>query len=190
MSLAEETIQRLLTLRADAPDNPSPPLSIRQIQKSVFELVQPIASHQRVTVEMNDCEDLTGFDRLLNDGGSIVGALLNLVLNAMEAAGPGGTVKIATHLLGDRSGTVEWNVQDNGPGPTSEIAATMFEPFATTKPEGVGLGLAMCKRIAQRQGGDVNWTRLEGWTIFKLRLGGDLDGHPIRDEVEPIETKI
>ena len=175
MTLAEETIQRLLTLRADAPDNPSPPMSIRQIYESVRELVQPTASHQRVAIEMDGYESVSGFDPLLNDGSSIVGALLNLVFNAMEAAGPGGRVKVEAIVLNDGSDTIgsdtmEWRVQDNGPGPTAEIVASMFEPFATTKSEGVGLGLAMCKRIAQRQGGDVNWIRHNDWTVFSMRI--------------------
>ena len=174
MSLAEETIQRLLTLRADAPDTPSPAMTVRQIHESLLGLVQPIASHQCVVLEIERCEETRGGDRLLSDGGSIVGAILNLVLNAMEAARPGGTVKIATQVIGDGSGPIEWKVEDNGPGPAPEIAATMFEPFATTKPEGVGLGLAMCRRIAQRQGGDVLWTRRGDWTVFTMRINGVL----------------
>jgi HAMP domain-containing protein len=87
MTLAEETIQRLLTLRADAPDNPSPPMSIRQIYESVRELVQPIASHQRVVIEMVECEGSDGFDGLLNDGGSVVGALPLTHLDKLSETG-------------------------------------------------------------------------------------------------------
>jgi C4-dicarboxylate-specific signal transduction histidine kinase len=46
----------------------------------------------------------------------------------------------------------------------------MFEPFATTKREGVGLGLAMCRQVAQRLQGDLEWSRHQDWTEFVLRL--------------------
>ena len=61
-------------------------------------------------------------------------------------------------------------IRDNGPGPSTEIEKSMFEPFATTKREGVGLGLAMSKQIAQRQQGDIRWSRDSKWTEFVLRI--------------------
>ena len=167
MKLAEETIQRLLTLKVDSTDIMSAPMTIQQIYEAVREMVQPIASHQRVSFQMNRCCGADG-EIIMDDGSSIVGAIVNLVLNAMEAAGPGGVVEVSAKLLDDLSKTMEWVVQDNGQGPTDEIMETMFEPFATTKREGVGLGLAMCRRIAQRHHGDVNWHRENGRTVFTM----------------------
>jgi len=177
MKLAEESIQRLLTLRVDTADNRTPPMTIMQIHESVRELILPIASHQRVQFEMSECcnaksEKLSEsmMHSSIDDGSSIVGALINLVLNAMEAAGPGGEVSVTTWRFDDECKTMEWVVRDSGPGPTSEMAAVMFEPFATAKREGVGLGLAMCKRVAQRHGGDVDWYRARDRTVFTLRI--------------------
>ena len=180
MKLAEETIQRLLTLRVDATDKMSAPMTIQQIYESVREMVQPIASHRRVLFQMKEYCGPDGkvfgencLKTWVNDGSSIVGAIVNLILNALEAAGPGGVVEVSANMFDDSCKTMEWVVQDNGQGPTEEIVATMFEPFATTKPEGVGLGLAMCRRIAQRHHGDVNWHRENGRTIFTLRIRTD-----------------
>ena len=152
-------------------------MTIQQIYESVREMVQPIASHQRVLFEMKDCCGSDSkefgencFETWVNDGSSIVGAIVNLILNALEAAGPGGVVAVSANMLDDSCKTMEWVVQDNGQGPTEEIVATMFEPFATTKREGVGLGLAMCRRIAQRHHGDVNWHRENGRTNFTIRI--------------------
>jgi signal transduction histidine kinase len=180
MKLAEETIQRLLTLKVDATEKLSAPMTLQQICEAVREMVLPIASHQRVLFQMEDCCGSDGqkvsrdcLETWVDDGSSIVGAIVNLVLNALEAAGPGGAVEVSAKRLDDACKTMEWVVQDNGPGPTQEIVATMFEPFATTKREGVGLGLAMCRRIAQRHHGDVNWHRENGRTTFTLRIRTD-----------------
>ncbi len=179
MKLAEESIQRLLALRVDANEVKSASMTIKQIHDSVRELVQPISTHHRVGFQMHEfCPSVgSDFDRgnweaWVQDGTSIVGALLNLVLNALEAAGPGGAIEVYLTVSGDDSKTMEWTVQDNGPGPTAEIAPMMFEPFASTKREGVGLGLAMCKRIAQRHNGDVHWQRRDGWTVFTFQIRG------------------
>ena len=177
MKLAEESIQRLLTLRVDEPDKMAEPMTIEQIQDSLRELLQPIAVHQRVHFQMHACCDLQNelcslsvLQRSVEDGSSIVGALINLGLNALEAAGPGGAVELSSRVLNDGRAKIEWQVKDNGPGPTAEMAKTMFEPFATTKREGVGLGLAMCKRIAHRHAGDVTWRRQDGWTVFTMTI--------------------
>jgi nitrogen-specific signal transduction histidine kinase len=46
----------------------------------------------------------------------------------------------------------------------------MFDPFATTKPEGVGLGLAMCQRVAEQMQGSITWQRRDDWTEFHMQL--------------------
>ena len=177
MKLAEESIQRLLTLRVDSADKWTPPLTIQQIDESVRDLVQPIANHQRVIFQMQECRgengEALGPDLIhspIDDGGSIVGALINLVLNAIEAAGPGGEVFVTTTRWNDEFKTMQWTVRDNGPGPSEAMASIMFEPFATTKREGVGLGLAMCKRISQRHHGDVQWHRDGNCTVFTMKI--------------------
>jgi signal transduction histidine kinase len=177
MKLAEESIQRLLTLRVDESDKMAEPMTFEQIQDSVRDLLQPIAVHQRVQLQMHACCDLENnlchssvLQHSVKDGSSIVGALINLGLNALEAAGPGGAVELSSRMLNGEGAKIEWQVKDSGPGPTAEIAETMFEPFATTKREGVGLGLAMCKRIAVRHAGDVTWRRKDGWTVFTMTI--------------------
>ena len=177
MKLAEESIQRLLTLRADEPDKMAGLMKLEQIQDSLRELLQPIAVHHRVHLQIhafcdgqNNLCSPSVLQQSIKDGSSIVGALINLGLNALEAAGPGGAVELSSRILNDECVKIEWQVKDNGPGPTAEIAETMFEPFATTKREGVGLGLAMCKRIALRHAGDVTWQRQDSWTVFTMTI--------------------
>ena len=59
-------------------------------------------------------------------------------------------------------------VRDNGPGIAELIQDELFEPFVSTKPEGLGLGLALVRRAAEYLGGHVRWKRENGSTIFEF----------------------
>ena len=61
-------------------------------------------------------------------------------------------------------------VSDTGPGPPPELRESLFDPFVTGKPEGVGLGLALARQVAQAHHGTVSWCREDGWTRFRLVL--------------------
>ncbi|HUJ59769.1 MAG TPA: ATP-binding protein [Kofleriaceae bacterium] len=80
--------------------------------------------------------------------------LLNLVINAMHATPGGGEIAIATARSGE---LVEIAVSDTGCGVPAELRERIFEPFFTTKPsgEGTGLGLALCRRMIEAQGGTI-----------------------------------
>jgi signal transduction histidine kinase len=96
--------------------------------------------------------------------------LMNLVLNAQQAMGPGGRV---TLRLGrdDAAGFGTLDVADNGPGIPAEIRDRLFKPFATTKREGHGIGLALVKRFVDNFGGSVSVESEAGkGTTFHLRL--------------------
>jgi two-component system sensor kinase FixL len=68
-------------------------------------------------------------------------------------------------------GAVELTVSDNGPGFRDDVAARAFEPFVTTKPEGLGVGLAICRSIAEGHGGRlVAETRGDGGVSMTLTL--------------------
>lgn len=78
--------------------------------------------------------------------------VLNLVKNAVEAAGSEGSVRVTVEA---RAGSVAVVVCDDGPGIGAEARAKLFEPFFTTKQRGTGLGLAVSRAIARAHGGDL-----------------------------------
>lgn len=102
------------------------------------------------------------------DGGQLQQLLLNLCLNAIDATPPGGTLTIELFRDG---GDAVLAVSDSGAGISADVLNDLFTPFVTTKPEGVGLGLAICRRIAEdHQGRLTGENRAEGGARFELRL--------------------
>jgi len=103
------------------------------------------------------------------DAGRIERALLNLTLNAIEAAGTGGRVWV--RRAETEVGMIAVCVEDNGPGIEPEVMHKIFNPFFTTKDNGTGLGLAIVHSIADSHGGFVRAaSRPGGGASFVLTL--------------------
>lgn len=97
-------------------------------------------------------------------------ALVNLMKNAAQAMGEGGTLTVRAWAEGERV-TVE--VADTGPGMPPEVLARAFEPFFTTKAQGTGLGLAIVRKVAEENGGTVAVESEVGkGTAFRMTLPG------------------
>jgi signal transduction histidine kinase len=99
--------------------------------------------------------------------------VLNLVKNAIEAMSsiPSGSrhVRVATRLSGNS--TVLLSVQDSGHGITAEHQDRIFDPFFTTKPTGMGLGLAICRTVAQDHGGNLRLVETSSHgSVFEIEL--------------------
>lgn len=115
-------------------------------------------STQRLELEL--APDLPCF---LGDGVQIQQVLMNLIRNAAEAmreSGSGEEVRVSTRLGAD--GMLELCVSDQGPGVAPEVEARLFDPFLTTKSQGMGLGLSICKSIMQAHAGDLTYRRRTG----------------------------
>lgn len=105
------------------------------------------------------------------DAAQIERALVNLIVNALEAAGPEGSVWVRRDPSVHTDGLLRVVVEDDGPGITSELRHRIFDPFFTTKDEGTGLGLAIVHRIAESNGGSVSMAnRREGGAVFVLSI--------------------
>ena len=109
--------------------------------------------------------------RVLADRIQIQQVLVNLMLNAIDAMAGGSRreLEVKTALLDDE--TTEFSVTDSGTGLAAEIADHLFEPFVSTKPNGMGLGLSISRSIVEAHRGQLRTKPNEGGgTIFCFTL--------------------
>jgi signal transduction histidine kinase len=113
-------------------------------------------------------DGLDGLPAVEGDPGQLRQVFVNLLENAVFAASPRGEVAVRARRA---DGGVELEVEDTGPGVDAATQRRLFEPLITTKERGIGLGLALVKRIAERHGGSVAYSdRPGGGARFTLRL--------------------
>jgi signal transduction histidine kinase len=163
LSLTEEQVKGLLSLgrRERRPPNPC---DVGQLVDEVAALVGPAGQHAGVAIRTGLRD---GPLPVVADVDALRAAVLNLALNAVEAAGAGGEVGLDASA---EDGEVRVEVSDTGPGPPRELAEALFEPFVTGKTAGVGLGLALARQVASDHGGGLSWTRDDRTTRFLLTL--------------------
>jgi signal transduction histidine kinase len=117
-----------------------------------------------VTVERSGLDGV----EVSGDRSQLRQVFVNLIDNAVHAASPRGAVYVRAARS---NGAVEVAVEDTGPGVDPETARRLFEPLITTKSRGIGLGLALVKRIVERHGGTVDYDRgASGGARFTVRL--------------------
>ncbi len=126
--------------------------------------------------------------QVLADRVQIQQVLLNLMRNALEAM-----QDIASPLLclrvrrkqGSAGSEIEIEVEDSGPGLPPEVRSRLFQPFVTTKTQGTGIGLALCRQIVEAHGGVIGARDREGGgTIFSVTLP---EAEPRENEAEHAE---
>lgn len=132
--------------------------------EEVIESMEPQLDAQGVDVEL-DIPPNTVLDA---DREMIRRAVLNLVLNALDAMPHGGELVITSY---DGPNAFELEVADSGPGLREEDKPRLFEPFYSTKATGTGLGLAIVYRVAEAHGGTVVASNCpEGGAAFTIRI--------------------
>jgi signal transduction histidine kinase len=169
LTLIEEQVRGLLTLGRHE-EQPHVQCDLVRLIHDVAALIEPVAQHGRV--ELLVCPSVSEITAAVDEPG-LRGAVLNLGLNAIEAAGPGGSVRLD---LAEEERHLIIEVSDTGPGPPSFLQERLFDPFVTSKPEGAGLGLALARHVAHAHHGRLSWTRHGTWTRFRLclpRIDGD-----------------
>ena len=155
---AEAALERLRDHRR--PDARREPVAIEALAMQAAELVE-----HRHAIQL----DLRGIGDADLDPHDVVAALVNLLVNAIDAGAP--TVRLAT----GRGPTEVWfEVSDTGPGVPDALRAHLFEPgVSSSSSDARGLGLAMVAACARRHGGTVDVTSTRGATTFRLTLRAD-----------------
>lgn len=134
--------------------------------RTVLALTRHDAGQRQIRLELHAPADEAV---LLGDGEKLRQAFLNLVINALQATPPGGSVTIA--IIQIEAGW-EIRISDTGSGIPVEQRQQIFEPFFTTKADGTGLGLAVTKKIIEAHGGTLAVEGEEGaGTTLVVRLG-------------------
>jgi signal transduction histidine kinase len=128
-------------------------------------LVRPQCRHAQIDLRW---QPPAAGPTLLADAGQLGHLFVNVIGNAIEAAGPGGWVGVELHITDSRLAII--TVADSGAGPSAEVAERLFEPFVTGKPDGVGLGLAVARQVAEAHGGSIRWRRERDQTCFEIAL--------------------
>ncbi len=160
-------IQQLLHSAAGKEQRCEPGL-VGAVMHEAQSLLMTIANHRRI--ELTWQQDSAAESTEVHDRELLRSAVMNLVLNALDAAGPGGNVRVGSSAQSDHSLTIV--VDDSGPGPTAEMSEHLFDPFVSSKPEGLGVGLAVVRSAAKAFDGQITWRRQNGRTLFELTIAG------------------
>jgi signal transduction histidine kinase len=155
------------TLRLGRPDMASErqPVALATLIEAAVAPLREQLDEQGIALELS-CHEVA----VVADAGHMTGALLNVLLNAVEAMPAGGTLDVHTTLSAD-GGSVELRIADSGGGIPAAALERLFRPFSTTKPNGTGLGLALAHRTLEAHGGTLELEETgPAGTRFRIRL--------------------
>jgi signal transduction histidine kinase len=133
----------------------------------VCELLRPEAATRGIEIAVNVPDRLL---RVAADSAQLTQALVNLVINAIQAVGRDGRVEVTAGLK-QNDGALAITVRDTGPGIPADKQTAIFEPFFSTKAEGSGLGLWIVQQIITAHGGGVDAANAAGGgAVFTVHL--------------------
>ena len=140
------------------------PVNLARLVREVVDLLRPQAAASQLAIEV----ETVALPPLVADEQKLRQSLVNLVLNAIQATPPGGSVRVVA-ALEEREGCI--CVDDSGPGVPAGVRHRIFEPFFTTKDGGTGLGLPLVHAIVHQHGGTITLeTSPTGGARFHIRL--------------------
>lgn len=174
---SSEVIERIRELIKKAPPKRDP-LAINDVIRNVIELTRTEAARNGVSVRTAFAE---GLPAVIGDRVELQQVAVNLILNAIEAMEEmrEDERELLIRTGSADSGSILVSIADSGPGLAPESAEHLFEPFYTTKPGGLGIGLSICRSIIIAHGGRL-WADANGprGAIFQFTLPID-DGFQV-----------
>ena len=149
----EGIIADLIAYARDLTEDPVP----TSVGDAIDAALQDLDTHLRQGGVCVDLKTSPGDTRVMSLQQHLSQVLHNLILNSIQAMTEGGVVTVAvTRRMGPVEGDlVRIAVSDAGPGVPEDMMGEIFEPFRTTKTRGVGLGLAVCRRLVRHAAGRI-----------------------------------
>lgn len=124
-------------------------IDVHQIVRNALDIAKYYKRKKGKTIKTEFPEQLPHITAIRDE---VLQVFLNLILNGLDATEEGGTIEIITRAV---DGTVEIDFCDNGHGIAEQTQQKLFEPYHTTKSNGTGLGLFVCRNIVQSAGGEI-----------------------------------
>ena len=143
------------------------PVDINQSINQVLQFVETELTSKKIELS-KDLNPAIG--RITIDPDQFYRALLNIIVNGIQAMPDGGTLRVQTDIV-RKDGSVTISISDTGVGMSQKTAAEVFKPFFTNKHKGTGLGLAITKNIIDQHHGTITVVSREGeGTTFTISL--------------------
>ena len=162
----ENIVKHFLRLARPTDLDPAP-VDLVRLAGHVCDLLRPEAAGQQTELSAQLQEPLP---TVLADAPQLTQALVNLVINALQAVRQQGRVEVAV-FSGPSPDEVTLEVRDTGPGIPADKLGAVFEPYYTTKTEGSGLGLWIARQIATAHRGTLRVANgANGGAVFTLKL--------------------
>jgi signal transduction histidine kinase len=158
----DQLLQTLLRSVQRSEIRRQPVMDIREFLAAHASLFREQAGRRPITVDVPDNSAPAEFDTV-----AIGGALDNLILNAIQNSHDAAPIVLHAEI---EDGRLRLSVSDAGHGVPESIREHLFEPFATGRPDGTGLGLAMVREVADAHGGRAFVAHREDGTTFTLEI--------------------
>jgi C4-dicarboxylate-specific signal transduction histidine kinase len=146
-------------------------VDVNHVIRLVERVTHGDANLHKVAVHLELSSDI---GRVKGDSVQLQQVMLNLMLNAfaaMNATGRDSAGRLVVRTHSDDASNVLIEVEDSGAGIATDKLESIFDPFVTTKPEGLGMGLSICRSIIERHGGLISATNnVDGGATFSIKL--------------------
>ena len=143
-------------------------IDVNDTMREVVEFLAKEAAYNQIKLEFNLSQDL---QNIWSSRGPLQQVFLNIINNAIDAIGSGGTISLASKQINDN--LIQITLVDDGPGMPPEVLEHIFEPFFTTKEtgKGTGLGLSITYGLVKKLGGSIKVkSKIGTGTVFRIAL--------------------